>query len=326
MTDTNRWTAADMPDQSGRTIVVTGANSGLGFEATRAFARNGAEVIMACRDADRGQRARDEIREAVPDAELVVEQCDLADLDSVEQFTDRLHDRYDELHVLCNNAGVMAVPYRETADGFELQFGVNHLGHFALTAGLLDLFVSPDEHTRIVTHSSGIHERGELDPATVERHVVSDDAERLYGKWDAYGRSKLANVLFAYELDRRLADVGANVSSLACHPGYANTDLQRRGPKLSGSSVRLRLASLANRLFAQPSDRGALPLLYAATAPDIDGGEYIGPGGLLNMRGYPERQRSSDTSYDRELARRLWDISADLTQVSYEFDSLAPRP
>lgn len=322
MTDTHRWTSEDMPGQSGRTIVVTGANSGLGFEATTAFARNGGEVVMACRDPDRGRAARDEIIEAVPDADLVVERCDLAELDSIEAFAARLHDRYDELHVLCNNAGVMAVPYRETAEGFELQFGVNHLGHFALTAGVLDLLAAPDEETRVVTHSSGIHERGEIEPETLDRQVAGDDAEQSYGKWDAYGRSKLANVLFAYELDRRLERVGANVLSLACHPGYANTNLQRRGPELSGSAVRLRLASLANRLFAQPPERGALPLLYAATAPDIQGGEYVGPGGLLNMRGFPERQRSSDASYDRELARQLWDLSTELTGVSYEFNSL----
>jgi NAD(P)-dependent dehydrogenase (short-subunit alcohol dehydrogenase family) len=323
MAGTDNWTAENMPDQSGRTVVVTGANSGLGFEATRAFANRGGEVIMACRNLDRGRTARDEIREEVPDADLSVERCDLADLDSVETFTERVSDEYDELHVLCNNAGVMAVPYRETADGFELQFGVNHLGHFALTAGLLDLLVAADEETRVVTHSSGVHERGEIDTERLVSNVASDDAEAPYDKWGAYGRSKLANVLFAYELDRRLSAADVDVTSLTCHPGYAATDLQRRGPELSGSKVRLWMASAANRLFGQPPERGVLPLLYAATAPDIEGGEYIGPGGLLNMRGYPERQRSSEASYDRELARELWDISAELTGTTYAFDRYA---
>ncbi|WP_238478256.1 oxidoreductase [Natranaeroarchaeum sulfidigenes] len=321
MSAADQWTIENMPNQSGRRIVITGANSGLGFEATKAFARKGGEVVMACRDRGRGERARDEILTEVPDADLVVERCDLADLDSIEAFADRLQEAYNELDVLCNNAGVMAIPYRETADGFERQFGVNHLGHFALTEQLLDLLAAPDAESRVVTHASEIHERGEIDPERLVSRIAGEDAKHSYDKWDAYGRSKLANVLFAYELNRRLDDAGMNVTSLTCHPGYADTNLQRRGPKLSGSAIRERLASLANRLFAQPSERGSLPLLYAATAADIEGGEYIGPGGLLNMRGYPERQRSSEASYDRELARKLWRISVELTGVSYEFDS-----
>jgi len=300
-----------MPDQSGRTVVVTGANSGLGYEATRAFAERGAHVIMACRSLDRARTARDEIRAAVPGASLTVRELDLADLASIRSFAERVETEAAGIHGLCNNAGVMAVPRSETADGFETQFGVNHLGHVALTAGLLDALRRTPGETRVVTQSSGVHERGEIDFADLQ-------GEAEYDKWAAYAQSKLANVLFAYELDRRLRAARASVTSVACHPGYAATNLQRRGPEREGSRLRLWLIRASNALFAQSPRRGALPLLYAATASDVDGGEYVGPGGFLNMRGAPETQDSSDRSYDRETARRLWTVSEDLTRVEFD--------
>ncbi|ELY50547.1 oxidoreductase [Natronococcus jeotgali] len=307
------WTAADVPDQSERTIVVTGANSGIGLEATRELARNGARVIMACRSADRGERAARDVRYDAPEADLRVEACDLGDLESIRSFADRLDESVD---VLINNAGVMAIPRSETADGFETQFGVNHLGHFALTGLLLEnLATDGDEPARVVTVSSGVHERGEIDFDDLQ-------GERSYDPWDAYAQSKLANVLFAYELERRFLTAGLNADSVAVHPGYANTNLQFRGPERQGSRLRLAAMKLMNALVAQSAAAGALPTLYAATAPEVEGGAYYGPGGLGNMRGSPERQASSDRSYDEETARRLWAVSRELTGVSYEL----PRP
>jgi NAD(P)-dependent dehydrogenase (short-subunit alcohol dehydrogenase family) len=311
---TDEWTAADIPDQTGRTVVVTGANTGLGKETARAFARKGATVVMACRSTERGATAKADIEAENPDGELAVLELDLADLDSVRAFAESFRDSYDELHVLCNNAGVMAIPRRETADGFETQFGVNHLGHFALTGLLLDDLHATGtdaEPTRVVTMSSGAHERGRID---------FDDlhGDRDYEKWSAYAQSKLANLLFAYELDRRLDAAGAPVGSLAAHPGWAATDLQRRGPEMLGSRLRELGMRVANALFAQSAERGALPYLYAATMPDASGGEYYGPGGVANMRGAPERQRSSRRSYDEGTAYRLWTVSAEATGVTYD--------
>ncbi len=315
MTD-GKWTTADLPDLSGRTIVVTGANSGLGYEGTRAFADAGAHVVMACRSVERGERAREELRaETDPDGRLAVAECDLADLSSVASFAESFAADHDDLHVLCNNAGVMAVPRGETADGFELQLGVNHLGHFALTGHLLDRLRETDGETRVVNQSSGVHERGEVDFEDLQ-------SEASYDKWGAYAQSKLANLLFTYELDRRLDAAGADVTSVGCHPGYADTGLQRRGPEQSGSTLRLYGMKVANALFAQSAARGALPMLYAATADAIEGGEYVGPGGFMNMRGYPEVQRSSDRSYDEATARRLWDRSTELTGVEYDLPAL----
>jgi hypothetical protein len=312
----SEWTAADLPDLSGRTVVVTGANSGLGLAGTKEFARAGARVVMACRDLDRAERARREVARAVVDPDLDIRELDLADLASVRAFAGGLRDDYDAVDVLCNNAGVMAIPRSETADGFETQFGVNHLGHFALTGRLLDLLRAGDGEARVVTQSSGVHERGRIDFDDLQ-------GERDYDPWDAYGQSKLANVLFAYELDRRLdaADVD-DVTSVACHPGYAATNLQYRGPEARGSRVRKALMRVANAVFAQSAEQGALPMLYAAVAAEVTGGEYVGPGGLMGMRGYPEFQRSSDRSYDEATAERLWAVSEELTGVDY---ALAPR-
>ncbi|MFB6113386.1 MAG: oxidoreductase [Halodesulfurarchaeum sp.] len=307
----NPWTLGQVSDQSGRVMVVTGANSGIGYEATKALSSNGAEVVMACRSLERGRTARDEIREAVADGTISVMELDLADLDSVRSFAESFTEEYEDLHVLANNAGVMAVPRRETEDGFELQFGVNHLGHFALTGLLLPILRETEGMTRVVTQSSGVHERGEIDFQDVQH-------EESYEKWDAYAQSKLANLLFAYELDRRLRTADSSVMSVACHPGYADTNLQERGPKMEGSTLRLWLMKIATTLFAQSAESGALPMLYAATAPDVNGGDYVGPAGIRNMRGPPEKQESSPESYDEETARRLWDLSVDLTGVSYD--------
>ncbi|MGB9963726.1 oxidoreductase [Halobacterium hubeiense] len=305
------WTADDLPPQAGRNVVVTGANSGIGFEAAKAFAAEGAHVVMACRSVERGEDAKAEIEADYPGASLTVRELDLADLDSVAAFADRYATEYDALHVLCNNAGVMAVPRSETADGFETQFGVNHLGHFALTGRLLDVLRRTSGETRVVTQSSMAHESGEIDFDDLQHE---DD----YDKWAAYGQSKLANLLFAYELDRRLRAANAAVASVACHPGFAATNLQYRGPEAEGSRLRLLAMKAANAAVAQSARAGAWPLLYAATHPSIDGGEYVGPGGLLNARGHPEEQSSSERSRDEATARRLWSVSEDLTGVAFD--------
>jgi NAD(P)-dependent dehydrogenase (short-subunit alcohol dehydrogenase family) len=307
-----KWTVADMPDQSGRTVVVTGANSGLGLESARAFAAKGGDVVMACRSTARGVDAKRDIEADDPPGSLAVLELDLADLDSVRGFVDAFTGSYDDLHVLCNNAGVMAIPRRETADGFEMQFGVNHLGHFALTGLLLDHLRetgTDGDPARVATMSSGMHRRGRMD---------FDDlhGEASYDRWGAYAQSKLANLLFAYELDRRCR--AAPVRGVAAHPGWAATNLQARGPELLGSTLRKLGMKAANILLAQDAATGALPYLYAATMPEVEGGQYYGPGGIANMRGYPERQRSSRRSRDEGTAHRLWTVSEEATGVTYD--------
>ncbi len=310
------WTVEQMPDLSGRTVVVTGANSGLGFEATRGFARRGAHVVMACRSRTRGTLAKQELARELPDASLEVRTLDLAALSSVRRFADRIRADFDSVDVLCNNAGVMAIPRRTTEDGFEMQFGVNHLGHFALTGHLLDRLADAPGDSRVVTVSSLAHRRGAIDFEDVHH-------QRSYGPWEAYGQSKLANLLFAYELQRRVDDAGLPVTSVAAHPGYAATNLQLRGPQMRESPVRLAVSALLNRLLAQDAEMGALPILYAATDPSVSGGDFVGPRSFGGMRGSPTVTESSERSRDPALARRLWDASAELTGVEYDFDRVA---
>lgn len=309
------WNSQQMGDLGGKTIVVTGANSGLGYAATEAFVTHGAHVVLACRSTERGQEATTQIRESSSDGTMTVLELDLAALDSIRAFVQTFETDHERLDVLCNNAGVMAIPRQETDDGFETQFGVNHLGHFALTGLLLDTLIETGGETRVVTQSSGLHERGRIDFEDLH-------GEQGYDKWDAYSQSKLANLLFAYELERRLDRSGIeDVVSVGCHPGYAATNLQRRGPEQSGSILRLWAMKAANVLIAQDQKQGTLPMLYAATAPEITGGEYVGPGGFRNMRGPPELQRASDRSYDEAAAKQLWSVSGELTGVTYEFET-----
>ena len=304
------WTLRDVPDQTGRTIVVTGANSGLGLEAARAFAGRGAHVVLACRSSEKAEAARQGITTSLPRASLEVMPLDLASLSSVRVFGATFTGRHDRLDVLCNNAGVMALPRRETADGFEMQLGTNHLGHFALTGLLLPLLLRTPG-SRVVTQSSGMHRIG---------RIRFDDlhGSTRYGRWSAYGQSKLANLLFAYELQRRLARHGAEAISVACHPGYAATELQFAGARMEGSPLMERIFALGNRLLAQDAASGALPMLYAATAPDVRGGEYFGPEGIGEMWGAPKRAVSNGRSRDAAVAARLWSASEELTRVRYE--------
>ncbi|MFW6383858.1 MAG: oxidoreductase [Halodesulfurarchaeum sp.] len=307
------WSPASIPDLSGQTAVVTGANSGLGFEATRLLAANGARVIMAVRSGERGENAARRLREEGHE-DLQVRELDLADLESVRAFATGVREDLDRLDFLFNNAGVMAIPREETVDGFEKQFGVNHLGHFSLTVRLLPVLRETPGETRIITQSSGMHERGEIDFEDLQ-------GEADYDRWAAYAQSKLANVLFAFELQRRLEAAGIeDVKSVAVHPGYADTDLQRRGPEKAGSTLRLWMMKAANTLVAQSARAGTWPMLYAATEPSIDGGEYVGPVGILNLRGPPGIQKPSERARDEDLAKRLWEVSTALTGVSDDLD------
>ena len=286
-----KWTAADIPDQTGRTIVVTGANSGLGAVTATELARAGAHVVVACRDTAKGERAA-----ARMPGSAEVRRLDLADLASVGEFAAGT----GQIAVLVNNAGVMATPLRRTRDGFELQIGTNHLGHFALTGLLLDRISD-----RVVTVSSSAYRLGRirLDDLNWEH--------RRYQRWLAYGQAKLANLLFTYELQRQLAAAGSTRTALAAHPGYAATNLQSHTESIQG-----RLMGTTNRLLAQSAQMGALPTLYAATVADLPGGSYIGPDGPFEQRGYPKRVRSNKRSHDEVTAAGLWTLSQTLTGVT----------
>lgn len=289
-----RWTTADIPSQQGRTVIVTGANGGLGKEMTRALAHAGARVILACRDLDKGRA----VSEAI-DGDTEVRRLDLADLSSVRAFADGVDE---EVAVLINNAGIMAVPKRTTVDGFESQIGTNHLGPFALTGMLLDRV-----RDRVVTVSSTAHQFGKI------RSDMNWEQSR-YERWLAYGQSKLANLLFAYELHRRLRAAGSETSSTVAHPGYADTGLQGRT-----ESFQDHIMTIGNWILAQSAAMGALPILYAATAPDVASGSYVGPGGPAQVRGYPKIVKSNARSRDTAAADELWNTSERLTGVTYQF-------
>jgi NAD(P)-dependent dehydrogenase (short-subunit alcohol dehydrogenase family) len=304
------WSARDIPSQAGRVAVVTGANSGLGLVTARELARAGAHVVMGCRDLGRGETARAEVVAQVPDADVDVRRLDLASLASIREFADALQAELPAIDLLVNNAGVMAILRQLTEDGFEQQIGTNHLGHFALTGLLLPTMVNRDG-SRVVTVSSAAHRLGRID---------FDDlmGERGYKKWSAYYQSKLANLLFAYELQRRLDVAGVPTISVAAHPGYAATNLQHVGPRLEGSRIGALVMSIGNSLLAQSDDMGALPQLYAATSPDVRGGSYFGPDGIAESRGHPKKVGSTKASKDEDAARRLWDLSEQLTGVHYD--------
>ncbi len=304
------WTADDMPDCSGKLAIVTGGNSGLGYETSRELARHGAHVVLACRNLEKAREATDRIRAEHPKASLELQELDLASLGSVRGFAERFRAEHQHLQLLVNNAGVMALPKRKTGDGFEMQLGTNHLGHFALTGQLLDRVLATPG-ARVVTLSSNFHKLGRL-------RFDDLQSERRYAKWGAYGQSKLANLLFALELQRRLEARQADAISVAAHPGYAATNLQTAGARMTGSPVEEWIQTLGNRLLAQSAAMGALPTLYAATAPNVRGGEYFGPDGLAEMRGHPVKVSPNARARDPELARRLWSVSEELTGVHYE--------
>jgi NAD(P)-dependent dehydrogenase (short-subunit alcohol dehydrogenase family) len=295
------WTAGDIPDLRGRRAIVTGANSGIGYHTAVQLARHGASVVLACRSAERGQAAFDRMKVAAPGGDIVLGSLDLADLSSVRTFAARHGDA--PLDVLVNNAGVMAIPRRSTADGFEMQFGTNHLGHFALT-GLLLPALRAASSARVVTVTSGFAWTGRL-------RFDNLQGERTYRKWSAYSQAKLANLIFAKELDRRVP----GLTSVAAHPGFAATNLQQTGPRMEGNSFMEKATGVGN-MMAQSAAAGALPSLYAATAPDVQGGACYGPR-LLQYRGAPVKVVTPPQADRPNLGERLWEVSETLTGVSY---------
>jgi NAD(P)-dependent dehydrogenase (short-subunit alcohol dehydrogenase family) len=297
---TSKWTAADLPRQDGRTFVVTGANSGIGLEAARELGRAGARVVLAVRNTEKGEQAAASIQ-----GQTEVRRLDLSDLGSVRAFADAWEGDVD---VLINNAGIMAVPEQRTKDGFEMQIGTNHLGHFALTNLLL-----PHVTERVVTVASTAHRQGEidLDDLNWER--------RGYSAWRAYGQSKLANLLFTMELQRRLGEAGSNVRATAAHPGWAATNLQSN----TGSRLQTIGLAIGNRLIAQSQERGAWPTLFAATA-DIPGNSYVGPDGFQEGRGHPKLVGRTRAAQDGAVARGLWTLSEELTGVPFGLGT--PQP
>ncbi len=302
-----------MATLTGRTAIVTGATSGIGLATARELAGHGAAVTLAVRDAAKGERTAEVIRAASPGAAVEVGELDVADLASVRAFAESWSaDHVDGLDLLVNNAGVMAIPRRESPDGYELQFATNHLGHFALTGLLLPALVARPR-SRVVNVSSGAHRFGRMD---------FDDlmGERRYGAWRAYGQSKLANLLFTSELQRRLDLNAVSTLALAAHPGYAATNLQSVGAEMSGRSWAHAPVALANRVLAQSADMGALPTLFAATAPGLPGDSYIGPDGFMEQKGYPRLVGRSAAAKDPEAAARLWAESETLTGVHYPLD------
>jgi NAD(P)-dependent dehydrogenase (short-subunit alcohol dehydrogenase family) len=302
-----KWTEQDIPDLTGKVVLITGANSGLGLESAKMIAGKGAHVVMACRNPEKAESAAQEIRALHAKASLELVALDLASLSSVRELAASFTRKNGRLDVLLNNAGIMAIPYTQTVDGFEAQFGTNHLGHFALT-GLLYELLSKTPGARVVSVASQAHKMGKM---------RFDDLgwQHGYKKWAAYGMSKLANLLFAYELATRVARSGHGPLSVAAHPGYAATNLQYAGADLQGRKLASRVLRWANPLLGQSAAMGALPQVYAATAPDVRPGEYIGPRGLIG--GYPARARSNRRSHDTSAQHKLWQESERLTGVAF---------
>jgi NAD(P)-dependent dehydrogenase (short-subunit alcohol dehydrogenase family) len=301
----NKWSTADIPDQSGRVAVITGANTGLGYETAMALAAHGAHVVLAVRNVEKGKQAASRITAKNPNAVVALQQLDLTSLDAIRDAAEELKAAHQRIDLLINNAGVMYTDKDHTKDGFELQFGTNHLGHFALTGLLLDRLLAV-EGSRVVTVSSVGHR------ILAKIHFDDLQWERSYNRVAAYGQAKLANLMFTYELQRRLTRKGAPTVALAAHPGGSNTELTRNIP-----GVIKPIADLVWPLLSQSAEMGALPTLRAATDPAAQGGQYYGPDGIGQQRGHPKVVRSSKQSHDEAQQRRLWTVSEELTGVTY---------
>ena len=304
MTD---WTEALIPDQTGRVALITGANSGIGLEAARMLAERGAQVVLACRTRVKADAARDSILFDAPTAEISLVDLDLSSLASVAAGAAELSRRFGRLDLLLNNAGVMATPYQRTVDGFELQFATNHLGHVALTAHLLPMLLATPQ-SRVVNVSSLAHKMGKIDFDDLQ-------SERRYRAWGAYGQSKLANLLFTFELHRRFEAAGAETIAVAAHPGISDTNLGGSTGGIAGQLMML-TQPLA-KLFSQNAHAGALPTVRAATDPAVSGGEYYGPDGFMEQRGTPKRVEPNSSARDAAVAKRLWEVSVELTGVPF---------
>ncbi len=304
----NNWTADNIPSQKGKTILITGANSGIGLEAATVLSSKGANVIIAARNIEKGKEAVNKIKNKIPDAKLELMQLDLSDFDSIRRFSKEFYTSHQELNILMNNAGVMNPVKRElTKQNFEIQFGTNHLGHFLLTGLLLNI-IKNTPNSRIVTQSSAVHKAESMKP---DIHFDDLNWERSYKSMQAYAQSKLANLLFTYELDRKLKAHQINTIATAAHPGWTKTNLQGTSGFFTNK--------ILNNLLAQSVDMGALPILRAATEEGLSGGEYFGPAKMMELRGYPELVKSSAKSYDKTLAEKLWKVSEELTKFHFNF-------
>ena len=295
-----KWDSNNVPDQNDRVVIVTGSSSGIGFEAARVLADKNATVIIAVRNLQKGNTAANAIMANHKNANVQVMELDLANLESVRSFAMKFKESYSRLDLLVNNAGVMMPPYSKTTDGFELQFGTNHLGHFVLTGLLMDLILRTDD-SRVVTVSSTAHKSGRIDFSDLNWE------KRKYKKMQTYGDSKIANLYFTFELQRKLEKTGSKTISVASHPGWTATELQRH----------VGIFNFLNRFFAQGIEMGTLPTLYAATAADVKNGEYFGPSGWQEMKGYPKKVESNELSQDAEISEKLWTVSEELTDIKY---------
>ncbi|MFB6100425.1 MAG: oxidoreductase [Candidatus Nanohalobium sp.] len=299
------WTAEDMSSLEEKVAIVTGANSGIGFEATKELARKDCEVVMACRDREKANEARNEVEKELRDPDLRIIELDLADLNSINDFARRFKEKYDRLDFMVNNAGVMHLPFKRTEFGFEYQFGVNHLGHFYLNSRLIDM-IEKTEDSRVVCVSSLLHRDAELDFEEMNNR-------ESYDKKVAYGDSKMANLMYAKELDQRFKEKEVDSKAIAVHPGYSDTNLQARA---AGGRIKTAGMKLMNKVAAQSAEKGALPTLYACTA-ELKGGEFIGPDGFKQMRGNPTKVQPDERAEDRELRQKLWEFSEDELGISF---------
>ena len=304
----NKWTQEDIPDLTGKVFVITGANSGLGYECSKTLAGKGATVVMTARNMQKGEQAKSDILSVQPQATLDLMQLDVGDLSSVRDFVAAFNAKYDRLDVLLNNAGVMAIPRQETPDGFEMQLGVNHLGHFALTGLLLDT-ITKTPNARIHNVSSSANYTGTIN---------FDDlmGENEYGRWSAYGQSKLANIFFTFELQKRLTAAGCDTIANTSHPGLVMGNLQENSVEQSGTKMEALGYSFSKLFLAQDITMGVLPMLYGMTAADAKGGVFYGPN-TFNMRGYPAEKKVNKEAYDAAALERFWVVSEELTGVEY---------
>ena len=303
-----KWDFDDIPDLSGKTIIVTGGNSGLGFEAVKSLSAKGAETILACRNEQNGKSAKKEIQEEHPNAQINVTNLDLADLESIHSFVKKFDEKHSKLDILLNNAGIVC-PYKKTKDGFEMQIGTNHLGHFALT-GLLLPFLKNTKGSRVVNVSSIGHRSGKMN---FDNFMFENGG---YSIFKAYANTKLSNLLFTYELQRRFEKFNVDCIAVAAHPGVAKSNLSKY--IIKKPLYRIGMA-IANSIMSQSTSMGALPEIRAAVDPLVKGGDYFGPGGFQEWRGYPVKVKSNNASHDLKNAEKLWEVSEDLTKIKYDF-------
>jgi NAD(P)-dependent dehydrogenase (short-subunit alcohol dehydrogenase family) len=303
------WSSENIDSMESKVAVVTGANSGIGFEAAKKLAEKDCEIVMACRSRDKANEARNQIEEELRDPDLRIIELDLADLNSINNFVRRFQEKYDRLDLMINNAGVMHIPFKRTGFGFEYQFGVNQLGHFALNAQLIDT-IKDTENSRVVCVSSLLHKKAKMNFETL-------NDEKNYEKSTAYADSKMANLMYAKELDKKFKQEEVDSKAIAVHPGYSATNLQLRSAKASGGKIRVLGTKLVNKVLGQPAEKGALPTLYACTE-DLEGGEFIGPDGFKEMRGSPTEVEPDKRALDPNLREELWNFSEN--QLGFTFE------